>query len=101
MSIVNEHLGKLKRRQVELICLSQDIVRVFLVYFKIIFNVLFLKERNVDNVKTAKDERFREIRNIMQTMQVKLEEQFNNKLDVLNGRIKKEVYLVVIVKLRI
>lgn len=88
MSIVNEQLGKLKRRHVDLICLAQDIVCVLIeCFFEIIFNVLFSKERNVENVKIAKDERFREIRNIMHAMQTKLEEQFKNKMDVLNGRI--------------
>jgi len=62
---------------------------------------LFSKERNVENVKIAKDERFREIRNSMHAMQAKLEEQFKNKLDVLNGRIKEEVYLVIISSFRI
>lgn len=35
----------------------------------------------------AKDERYREIHNVMQTMQAKLEEQFKIKMDALNGKI--------------
>ncbi|CAF3966837.1 unnamed protein product [Rotaria magnacalcarata] len=42
ISIINERLGHLKRRHVELICFIQDI------------------ERNFENVKVGKDERFRE-----------------------------------------
>ncbi|CAF0974130.1 unnamed protein product [Adineta ricciae] len=68
VSLVNEHLTKLKRRHVDLICLAQDV------------------ERNVENVKMAKDERYREIHNVMQTMQAKLEEQFKIKMDALNAQ---------------
>jgi hypothetical protein len=60
-----------------------DVVKIIIDFF------LFSKERNVENVKIAKDERFREIRNSMHAMQAKLEEQFKNKLDVLNGRDKR------------
>ncbi|CAF1252060.1 unnamed protein product [Adineta steineri] len=68
LSIVNEHLGKLKRRHVDLICLAQDV------------------ERNVENVKIARDERFKEIINIMQTIQSKLDEQFKIKMDALDAQ---------------
>ncbi|CAF1141811.1 unnamed protein product [Rotaria sp. Silwood1] len=68
ISIVNERLGQLKRHHVELICLIQDI------------------ERNVENVKAAKDERFREIRNVMYAMQAKLDEQCKIKLNILNAQ---------------
>ena len=43
------------------------------------------QERNVESVKVAKDERFRETRNAMHVMQAKLEEQLKVKLDALNG----------------
>ena len=39
----------------------------------------------MENVKLAKDERWREIRNVTQAMQAKLEEQFKIKLDALDG----------------
>ncbi|UJR08618.1 hypothetical protein I4U23_012877 [Adineta vaga] len=68
ISLVNEHLGKLKRRHVDLICLAQDV------------------ERNVENVKLAKDERLREIHNVIQTMQMKLDEQYKIKMDVLDAQ---------------
>ncbi|CAF3122406.1 unnamed protein product [Rotaria socialis] len=66
ISIINERLGQLKRRHVELVCFIQDI------------------ERNFENVKVGKDERFREIRNVMYTMQLNLDEQFKMKLNTLN-----------------
>ncbi|CAF0782676.1 unnamed protein product [Adineta steineri] len=66
LSAVNEHIGQLKRRHVELICLIQDV------------------ERNVESVKAAKDERLRETRNAMHVMQAKLDEQLKVKLDALN-----------------
>ncbi|CAF1110177.1 unnamed protein product [Rotaria sordida] len=66
ISAVNEHIGQLKRRHVELICLTQDV------------------ERNVESVKAAKDERLRETRNAMHVMQAKLDEQLKIKLDALN-----------------
>ena len=44
-----------------------------------------MQERNVESVKSAKDERFRETRNAMHVMQAKLEEQLKVKLDALNG----------------
>ncbi|CAF1442576.1 unnamed protein product [Adineta ricciae] len=66
ISAVNEHITQLKRRHVELICLIQDV------------------ERNVESVKAAKDERFRETRNAMHVMQAKLDEQLKIKLDALN-----------------
>ncbi|CAF1166698.1 unnamed protein product [Rotaria magnacalcarata] len=68
ISAVNEHIGQLKRRHVELICLIQDV------------------ERNVESVKAAKDERLRETRNAMHVMQAKLDEQLKIKLDALNGQ---------------
>ncbi|CAF4530792.1 unnamed protein product [Rotaria socialis] len=69
ISAVNEHIGQLKRRHVELICLIQDV------------------ERNVESVKAAKDERLRETRNAMHVMQAKLDEQLKIKLDALNGKL--------------
>lgn len=44
------------------------------------------KEKNVEKLKTTRDERCRELQNAMYTMQIKLEEQFQNKFDDLNGK---------------
>lgn len=44
-----------------------------------------LKERNVESVKAAKEERLRETRNAMHAMQTKLDDQLKIKLDALNG----------------
>jgi hypothetical protein len=46
----------------------------------------FSKERNVEKIKIGRDERFREIRNFMQTMQIKLDERFKSKFNALNGK---------------
>lgn len=40
----------------------------------------------MENVKLAKEERCREIRNVTQAMQAKLEEQFKIKQDALDGK---------------
>lgn len=46
-----------------------------------IFNIcLFIQERNVDCVRTAKDERVREIRNAVELMITRLESQLKTKL---------------------
>ena len=42
----------------------------------------------MDHVKSAKDERSREILSTMQAMQAKLDEQFKIKLDALNGKMR-------------
>lgn len=43
------------------------------------------KERNVESVKNAKEERMRETQNAIQLIQAKLNEQLKIKLDALNG----------------
>ncbi len=50
--------------------------------------MLFSKERNVEKVKTGRDEKLREIRNSIHAMQLKINEQFEIKLDALNGKMK-------------
>ena len=96
MSAVNEHIGQLKRRHVELICLIQDVVCFFLNLFNFLSsqNVFFLKERNVESVKAAKDERLRETRNAMHVMQARLDEQLKTKLDTLNGTLKVNFHFI-------
>jgi predicted RNA-binding protein with PIN domain len=44
------------------------------------------KERNVEKVKIRRDKRFREIQNSMHAMEIKIDEQFQTKLDDLNGK---------------
>ncbi|KAJ8312899.1 hypothetical protein KUTeg_010272 [Tegillarca granosa] len=65
---ITEELNQLKRRHVELISLVQDV------------------ERNIDGVKTAKDERVREIRNAVELMIARLESQLKSKLLTLMGQ---------------
>ena len=48
---------------------------------------VFLKERNIENVKSSRNERIREIQNSMYEIHSKLDEQFQMKLDALNGKI--------------
>ncbi|KAI0223232.1 E3 ubiquitin-protein ligase TRIM37, partial [Lamellibrachia satsuma] len=68
VSRINEEIIQLKRRHVELISLVQEV------------------ERNVDSVKTAKDERVREIRNAVELMIARLESQLKSKLFILMGQ---------------
>ncbi|KAK3084726.1 hypothetical protein FSP39_018044 [Pinctada imbricata] len=65
---ITDELNQLKRRNVELISLVQDV------------------ERNIEGVKTAKDERVREIRNAVELMIARLESQLKSKLLTLMGQ---------------
>ncbi|XP_071178420.1 E3 ubiquitin-protein ligase TRIM37-like isoform X1 [Mytilus edulis] len=65
---ITDELNQLKRRHVELISLVQDV------------------ERNIESVKTAKDERVREIRNAVELMIARLESQLKSKLLTLMGQ---------------
>jgi len=62
-----EELSLIRRRNIELISLVQDV------------------ERNIDSVKSAKDERVREIRNAVELMIARLESQLKSKLLTLMG----------------
>lgn len=65
---VNEEVAKLRRRLMELISLVQEV------------------ERNVEAVRSAKDERVREIRNAVEMMIARLDTQLKNKLMTLMGQ---------------
>ncbi|XP_077152450.1 E3 ubiquitin-protein ligase TRIM37 isoform X1 [Ranitomeya variabilis] len=65
---VNEEVAKLRRRLMELISLVQEV------------------ERNVEAVRSAKDERVREIRNAVEMMIARLDTQLKNKLVTLMGQ---------------
>ncbi|XP_054022177.1 E3 ubiquitin-protein ligase TRIM37 isoform X3 [Dryobates pubescens] len=65
---VNEEVAKLRRRLMELISLVQEV------------------ERNVEAVRSAKDERVREIRNAVEMMIARLDTQLKNKLITLMGQ---------------
>uniref|UniRef100_A0A8C8JMQ5 E3 ubiquitin-protein ligase TRIM37 n=1 Tax=Oncorhynchus tshawytscha TaxID=74940 RepID=A0A8C8JMQ5_ONCTS len=65
---VNEEVAKLRRRLMELISLVQEV------------------ERNVEAVRGAKDERVREIRNAVEMMIARLDNQLKNKLLTLMGQ---------------
>ncbi|XP_041749887.2 E3 ubiquitin-protein ligase TRIM37 isoform X2 [Coregonus clupeaformis] len=65
---VNEEVAKLRRRLMELISLVQEV------------------ERNVEAVRVAKDERVREIRNAVEMMIARLDNQLKNKLITLMGQ---------------
>ncbi|XP_052214330.1 E3 ubiquitin-protein ligase TRIM37-like isoform X2 [Dreissena polymorpha] len=65
---VMEELSSIRRRNIELISLIQDV------------------ERNIESVKTAKDERVREIRNAVELMIARLESQLKSKLLTLMGQ---------------
>ncbi|XP_014868148.1 PREDICTED: E3 ubiquitin-protein ligase TRIM37 [Poecilia mexicana] len=65
---VKEEVGKLRRRLMELISLVQEV------------------ERNVEAVRGAKDERVREIRNAVEMMIARLDNQLKNKLITLMGQ---------------
>uniref|UniRef100_A0A8C9TNG4 Tripartite motif containing 37 n=1 Tax=Scleropages formosus TaxID=113540 RepID=A0A8C9TNG4_SCLFO len=65
---VNEEVAKLQRRLMELISLVQEV------------------ERNVEAVRGAKDERVREIRNSVEMMIARLDNQLKNKLITLMGQ---------------
>ncbi|XP_060595507.1 E3 ubiquitin-protein ligase TRIM37-like [Ruditapes philippinarum] len=76
---VMEELSSLRRRNIELISLVQDV------------------ERNIESVKTGKDERVREIRNAVELMIARLESQLKNKLHLLmgqRGRLTQETELL-------
>ena len=53
-----------------------------------------LKERNIESVKTAKDERVREIRNAVELMIARLESQLKNKLLTLFGKWFTNIYFL-------
>ncbi|XP_051542361.1 E3 ubiquitin-protein ligase TRIM37-like isoform X2 [Myxocyprinus asiaticus] len=65
---VNEEVAKLRRRLMELISLVQEV------------------EKNVEAVRGAKDERVREIRNAVEMMIARLDNQLKNKLITLMGQ---------------
>ncbi|TNN43829.1 E3 ubiquitin-protein ligase TRIM37 [Liparis tanakae] len=65
---VKEEVAKLRRRLMELISLVQEV------------------ERNVEAVRGAKDERVREIRNAVEMMIARLDNQLKNKLITLMGQ---------------
>ncbi|XP_042194428.1 E3 ubiquitin-protein ligase TRIM37 isoform X2 [Callorhinchus milii] len=65
---VNDEVAKLRRRLMELISLVQEV------------------ERNVEAVRSAKDERVREIRNAVEMMIARLDKQLKNKLITLMGQ---------------
>uniref|UniRef100_A0A8C1IBD3 Tripartite motif containing 37 n=1 Tax=Cyprinus carpio TaxID=7962 RepID=A0A8C1IBD3_CYPCA len=65
---VNEEVAKLQRRLMELISLVQEV------------------EKNVEAVRGAKDERVREIRNAVEMMIARLDNQLKNKLITLMGQ---------------
>lgn len=68
MRKVMEELSSLRRRNIELISLVQDV------------------EKNIESVKSAKDERVREIRNAVELMIARLESQLKSKLLTLMGQ---------------
>ncbi|WAR02611.1 TRI37-like protein [Mya arenaria] len=65
---IMEELSLIRRRNIEIISLVQDV------------------ERNIDSVKSAKDERVREIRNAVELMIARLESQLKSKLLTLMGQ---------------
>jgi tripartite motif-containing protein 37 len=67
MGRLNEEVSQIKGRHVELVSIVQEV------------------ERNVENVKSAKDERVREIRNAVELMIARLETQLKSKLLTLMG----------------
>ncbi|XP_078729954.1 E3 ubiquitin-protein ligase TRIM37 isoform X1 [Lampetra fluviatilis] len=68
VSQVNEEVGKLRRRLMELISLVQEV------------------EKNVESVRGAKDDRVREIRNAVEMMIARLDTQLKSKLLTLMGQ---------------
>ncbi|XP_072502954.1 E3 ubiquitin-protein ligase TRIM37 isoform X4 [Notamacropus eugenii] len=78
---VNEEVAKLRRRLMELISLVQEV------------------ERNVEAVRSAKDERVREIRNAVEMMIARLDTQLKNKLITLMGvpSILRRPYLMLMI----
>lgn len=56
-----------------------------LLYVTFYSNLLLFQERNVESVKSAKDERVREIRNAVELMIARLESQLKTKLVTLTG----------------
>lgn len=64
--------------------LSFDMASQLLLYVTFYSNFLF-QERNVESVKSAKDERVREIRNAVELMIARLESQLKTKLVTLTG----------------
>jgi hypothetical protein len=63
------------------------------------FQTLF-KERNIDGVKTAKDERVREIRNAVELMIARLETQLKSKLLTLMGKLQGYLVLVFFISIK-
>jgi len=68
VSSITEEVGALRRRLMELISLVQEV------------------EKNVDSVRTAKEERVREIRSAVELMIARLDTQLKNKLLTLMGQ---------------
>ncbi|KAK0091622.1 hypothetical protein PV326_002949 [Microctonus aethiopoides] len=82
---IKAEVGQLKRRLLEHVSIVQEVV-IKLIYLSCIFGLKYIesfsniKERNVDCVRTAKDERVREIRNAVELMITRLESQLKTKL---------------------
>ncbi|XP_045896962.1 E3 ubiquitin-protein ligase TRIM37 isoform X2 [Micropterus dolomieu] len=77
---VKEEVAKLRRRLMELISLVQEVLVCACVCVSV------GQERNVEAVRGAKDERVREIRNAVEMMIARLDNQLKNKLITLMGQ---------------
>lgn len=92
LSRINEEVNQLKCRHVELVSIVQEVVSVQACYMTWMnmkpfsFFVFLSQERNVESVKSAKDERVREIRNAVELMIARLETQLKSKLLTLMGQ---------------
>ncbi|KAM8742736.1 E3 ubiquitin-protein ligase TRIM37 isoform 2-T2 [Acanthopagrus schlegelii] len=75
---VKEEVAKLRRRLMELISLVQEVL--------VCVCDVMGQERNVEAVRGAKDERVREIRNAVEMMIARLDNQLKNKLITLMGQ---------------
>jgi tripartite motif-containing protein 37 len=83
---IKDEVTQLRRRLMELISIVQEVVscRRRLRFRFILF--FFAKERNVESVRSAKDERVREIRNAVELMIARLDSQLKTKLLTLMGQ---------------
>lgn len=76
----------------ELISIVQEVVRIgfknvqFCELYLFLLGLFLLQERNVESVRSAKDDRVREIRNAVELMIARLDSQLKAKLLTLMGQ---------------
>lgn len=85
---IKDEVAQLRRRLMELLSIVQEVVSIIIVNLIINYywDFALFQERNVDSVRSAKDERVREIRNAVELMIARLDSQLKTKLLTLMGQ---------------